>query len=94
MFCCNDRDSFEDTLRKNNVIPSREERASAMQLLAQTQHAKLVLKTDQPAEYKVLSLAVLIGQLLVLGILVWGSVCLLDSIVGWSIPQDCCSAEE
>ena len=54
MFHCKDRDSFEDALRENDIIPSREERAAVRQLLAETQHAKLVLKTDQPAAYHVL----------------------------------------
>ena len=54
MFHCKDRDSFEDALCENDVTPSREERAAVRQLLAETQHAKLVLKTDQPAAYHVL----------------------------------------
>ena len=54
LFHCKDRDSFEDCLRENDVIPTREERAAVRQLLAETQHAKLVLKTDQPAAYQVL----------------------------------------
>ena len=49
LFHCKDRDSFEDCLRENDVIPTREERAAVRQLLAETKHAKLVLKTDQPA---------------------------------------------
>ena len=54
LFHCKDRDSFEDCLRENDVIPTREERAAVRQLLAETKHAKLVLKTDQPAAYQVL----------------------------------------
>ena len=45
---------FEDCLRENDVIPTREERAAVRQLLAETKHAKLVLKTAQPAAYQVL----------------------------------------
>ena len=54
LFHCKDRDSFEDCLRENDVIPTREERAAVRQLLAERKHAKLVLKTDQPAAYQVL----------------------------------------
>lgn len=54
LFHCKDRDSFEDCLRENDVIPSQEERAMVRQLLAETKHAKLILKTDQPTAYKVL----------------------------------------
>ena len=51
LFHCKDRDSFEDCLRENDVIPTREQRALVRQQLAETKHAKLVLKTDQPAAY-------------------------------------------
>ena len=54
LFHCKDRDSFEDCLRENDVIPKREERAAVGQLLSETKHAKLLLKTDQPAAYQVL----------------------------------------
>lgn len=46
MFQCKDRDSFEDVLRENGVIPSRDERAAVHQLLAETKHAKRLMKTD------------------------------------------------
>ena len=52
---CKDRDYFEDCLRDNDVIPSREQRALVRQQLAETKHAKLLLKTDQPVGYTVLS---------------------------------------
>ena len=55
LFHCKDRDSFEDCLRENDVIPSREQRALVRQQLAETKHAKLLLKTDQPVGYTVLS---------------------------------------
>ena len=54
LFHCKDRDSFEDCIRENDVIPTPDERAVARQLLAKTKHAKLLLKTDQPSAYKVL----------------------------------------
>jgi hypothetical protein len=54
LFHCKDRDSFEECLRENDVIPSREERTATRQLLAGTKHSKLILKTDQPTAYKVL----------------------------------------
>ena len=50
LFHCKDRDS----LRENDVIRSRDERAAVRQLLAETKHAKLLLKTDRPVAYKVL----------------------------------------
>ena len=53
LFHCKDRDSFEDCLRENDVIPTREERALVRQQLAETKHAKFLLKTDQPAAYMV-----------------------------------------
>ena len=54
-FHCKDRDSFEDCLRETDVIPSREQRALVRKQLAETKHAKLLLKTDQPVCYTVLS---------------------------------------
>lgn len=50
LFHCKDRDSFDECLRENDVVPS-EERAPVRQQLAQTKHTKLLLKTDQPAAY-------------------------------------------
>ena len=49
LFHCKDLVSFGDCLRENDVIPAREER----QQLAETKHAKLLLKMDQPAAYMV-----------------------------------------
>ena len=51
LFHCKDRDSFEDCLWENDVIPTREQRALVRQQLAERKHAKLLLKTDQPAAY-------------------------------------------
>ena len=51
LFHCKDRDSFEDCLRENDVIPTREQRALVRQQLAERKHSKLLLKTDQPAAY-------------------------------------------
>ena len=53
LFHCKDRDPFKDCLRENDVIPTREERALVRQQLAETKHAKLLVKTDQPAAYMV-----------------------------------------
>ena len=55
LFHCKDRDSFEECLHENDVIPSREQRALVRQQLAETKHGKLLLKTDQPVCYTVLS---------------------------------------
>ena len=54
LFHCKDRDSFEDCLRENDVIPSRDERAEVRQLLSETKHSLVILKTDQPTAYQVL----------------------------------------
>ena len=51
LFHCKDSDSFEDCLRENDVIPTREERALVRKQLTETKHAKRLLKTDQPAAY-------------------------------------------
>ena len=51
LFHCKDRDSFEDCLRENDVIPTREQRALVRKQLAEIKHAKLLSKTDQPAAY-------------------------------------------
>ena len=48
LFHCKDRDSFEDCQRENDVIPTREQQALVRQHLAETKHAKLLLKPDQP----------------------------------------------
>ena len=53
MFHCKDRDSFDECLRENDVIPG-EVQAMVRQRLAQIKHAKLLLKTDQPAGYYLL----------------------------------------
>ena len=51
LFHCKDRDSSEDCLRENDVIPIREQRALVRKHLAERKHAMLLLKTDQPAAY-------------------------------------------
>ena len=53
LFHCKDRDSFEDCLRENDIVPPGE-RMAIRQKLAQIKHAKLLLKTDQPSAYQVL----------------------------------------
>ena len=55
LFHCKDRDSFEDCLRENGFIPTREQRALVRQQLAEKKHAKLLLKTYQSVCYTVLS---------------------------------------
>ncbi|GFR75267.1 hypothetical protein ElyMa_002183300 [Elysia marginata] len=54
LFHCKDRDSFEERLRENDEVPTKEERAAVRQKLAATKHAKLLLKTTQPAAYHLL----------------------------------------
>lgn len=51
LFYCKDRDSFEEALRENDVIPSVEERKKMRDLLAKNKHSKLILITEQPTKY-------------------------------------------
>ena len=51
LFYCKDRDSFEEALRENDVIPSREERQEMRLLLSKYKHSKLILITEQPTSY-------------------------------------------
>ena len=53
LFHCKDKNSFNDCMDENNIIPA-DQVPMIKQKLAQTKHAKLVLKTDQPIAYKVL----------------------------------------
>ncbi len=54
MFYCKDRDSFEMCLRENDVIPTNEERLRVKEELGNHKYSKLILKTDQPRNYKIL----------------------------------------
>ena len=54
LFYCKDRDSFDEALRENDVIPSLEERHKMRDLLAQNKHSKLILITEQPTSYQFL----------------------------------------
>ena len=51
LFYCKDRDSFEEALRENDVIPSLEERKKMRDLLSKYKHSKLILITEQPTSY-------------------------------------------
>ena len=51
MFYTKDRDSFDNCLRENDVIPTLEERQRIKEELKKTKHRKLILKTDQPTNY-------------------------------------------
>ena len=55
LFHCKDRDSFEECLAENDIIPTGEERAAVKQKLAEKKHSKLLLKTTQPVSYQLLS---------------------------------------
>ena len=50
LFHCKDRDSFEDCIRENDIIPP-EKRAEVRRCLSEAKHAKLLLRTDQPVHY-------------------------------------------
>ena len=51
LFYTKDRDSFDETLRENDVIRSLEEKKEIRENLAQHKHSKLILITEQPATY-------------------------------------------
>ena len=51
IFYMKDRDSFDECLRENDVIPTREERQRIKEKLKEKKHRKLILRTDQPADY-------------------------------------------
>lgn len=55
MFYTKDRDSYENCLRENDVIPTLDERTRIRKELAKTKHAKLILRTDQPTGYWLLA---------------------------------------
>ena len=48
LFYTKDRDSFEDTVKENDVVPSLEERKKIREKLAKHKHSKLILITEQP----------------------------------------------
>ena len=48
-FHCKDCISFQDCLRENDVIPTREQGVLVRQQLAETKHAKLLLKNGSDA---------------------------------------------
>jgi len=52
LFYCKDRDSFEEALRENDVIPTLEERKKMRTLIAKHKHSKLILITEQPTDYR------------------------------------------
>ena len=51
LFYCKDRDSFQEALRENDVIPELEKRIEMRDLLAKNKHSKLILITEQPTTY-------------------------------------------
>lgn len=51
MFYTKDRDSYENCLRENDVIPTLEERKRIKEELSKVKHRKLILRTDQPTGY-------------------------------------------
>lgn len=51
IFYTKDRDSFENCLRENDVIPTLEERQRIKEELKKKKHRKLILRTDQPTGY-------------------------------------------
>ena len=54
LFYSKDRDSYENCLRENDVIESREEKKKIKEYLKSHEHSKLILKTSQPTEYRLL----------------------------------------
>ena len=54
LFYCKDRDSFNEALRENDVVPTQEERNAMRNLLAKHKYSKLILIAEQPTSYKFL----------------------------------------
>ena len=54
LFHCKDRDSFKEVLRENDVIPLSEKN-HVRKMLAETKHSLVIIKTDQPAGYSVVT---------------------------------------
>jgi hypothetical protein len=54
LFFCKDRDSYDDCLRENDVIESKEKRNEVKNKLKKIKHSKLILKTEQPTDYKII----------------------------------------
>lgn len=50
LFYCKDRDSFDECLRENDVIPD-EHKADVKKTLADIPHAVVILVTEQPTNY-------------------------------------------
>ena len=50
LFYCKDRDSFDEALRENDVVPL-EKRKEMREKLAKHKHSKLILITEQPTEF-------------------------------------------
>ena len=55
LFFTKDRDSFEDCLRENDVIPDKSERDMLKKCLQDRPYSKLILKCYQPTGYHLLS---------------------------------------
>ena len=55
LFFTNDRDSFEDCLRENDVIPDKNERDRLKKCLQDRPYSKLILKCYQPTGFHLLS---------------------------------------
>lgn len=51
LFYCKDRDSFNEALQENDVIPLIETRKEMRKLLAEHKHSKLILTTEQPTSF-------------------------------------------
>ena len=54
LFFTKDRDSFEDCLRENDVIPDKNERDRLKKCLQGRPYSKLILKCYQPTGYHLL----------------------------------------
>ena len=55
LFFTKDRDSFEDCLRENDVIPDKSKRDRLKKCLQDRLYSKLILKCYQPTGYHLLS---------------------------------------
>ena len=54
LFFTKDRDSFEDCLRENDIVPDKNEKDRLKMCLQDKRYSKLILKCSQPTSYYLL----------------------------------------
>ena len=54
LFKCKDKDTFDECLKENDVIETKDEKETVRKILKETPYAKLILCNDCPASWKVI----------------------------------------